>query len=86
MMASKIRKKKQSRWRAEARRRWQDLQQAKQQKYTGPWKRRDRRRQAFQIMKTRLKIVREYRNRSLPPYFTEDFLKSSALNGVSCQH
>lgn len=60
MMASKIRKKKQSRWRSVTRRRWQDLQQAKQKKYTGPWARQDRRRHAFQVMKARLKIVHDY--------------------------
>ena len=60
-MARKIRKKKRSRRQAEARRRWQDLQDAKREKYTGPWKRRDRRREAFQTMKQRMKIVRHYR-------------------------
>jgi transposase InsO family protein len=59
-MASKIRKKKQSRWRSVTRRRWQDLQQAKQKKYTGTWTRRDRRRKAFHVMKGRLKSVRAY--------------------------
>ncbi len=60
-MARKIRKKKRSRRQSESRRRWQDLQDAKREKYTGPWKRRDRRRQAFQTMKQRLKIVHQYR-------------------------
>jgi len=61
-MASKIRKKKRSRRQAEARRRWKDLQEAKRGKYTGQWKRRDRRRKAFQAMKRRLKIVQRYRS------------------------
>ena len=56
-MARKIRKKKRSRRQTEARRRWKDLQDAKREKYTGSWKRRDRRRKAFQTMKHRLKIV-----------------------------
>ncbi len=60
-MASKIRKKKGSRRQSDTRRRWQDLQEAQREKYTGPWKRRDRRRQAFQTMKHRLKIVQYYR-------------------------
>ncbi len=60
-MASKIRKKRRSRRQAEARRRWKDLQEEKRKKYTGPWKRRDRRRKAFQTMKQRLKIVQHYR-------------------------
>lgn len=55
------RSKKSSRRQAEARRRSQDLNKAKQQKYTGPWKRHDRRRQAFQIAKHRARIVRAYR-------------------------
>ena len=60
-MARKIRKKKRSRRQAEARRRWQDLQDATREKYRGAWKRRDRRRQAFQTMKQRLKMVHYYR-------------------------
>lgn len=60
-MARKIRKKKRSRRQAETRRRWKDLQDAKREKYTGSWKRRDRRRQAFQKMKQRMKIVQHYR-------------------------
>lgn len=60
-MARKIRKKKCSRRQAESRRRWRDLQEAKRGKYTGPWKRRDRRRQAFHMMKQRVKIVQLYR-------------------------
>ncbi len=60
-MASKIRKKRRSRRQAEARRRWKDLQEEKRKKYTRPWKRRDRRRKAFQTMKQRLKIVQHYR-------------------------
>lgn len=55
------RSKKSSRRQAEARRRAQDLTRAKQQKYTGPWKRRDQRRQAFQIAKRRIHMVRAYR-------------------------
>ncbi|MCP4396355.1 MAG: hypothetical protein GY801_03455 [bacterium] len=60
-MASNIRKKKCSRRQAEARRRWKDVQDAKREKYRGPWKRRDRRREAFQTMKPRRKIVQYYR-------------------------
>lgn len=55
------RKRKRSRRQAEARRRWKDLQEAKQQKYSGPWKRRDRRRTAFQTMKARVRLVHHYR-------------------------
>jgi transposase InsO family protein len=55
------RSKKTSRRQAEARRRARDLNTAKQQKYTGPWKRRDRRRQALQVAKSRARIVRAYR-------------------------
>lgn len=55
------RKRKRSRCQAEARRRWQDLHDAKRKKYTGPWKRRDRRRDAFQTMKRRLRMVHAYR-------------------------
>ncbi len=55
------RKTKRSRRQAISRRRWKDLQDAKQQKYTGPWKRRDRRRAAFQTMKDRFRIVQQYR-------------------------
>lgn len=55
------RKSKHSRRQAIAHRRWKDLQDAKQAKYTGPWKRRDRRRAAFQTMKDRFRIVQEYR-------------------------
>ena len=55
------RKVKRSRRQSESRRRWKDLQDAKQQKYTGPWKRRDRRRAAFQTMKDRFRIVQQYR-------------------------
>ncbi len=59
-MANKMRKKKRSRRQAEARRRWKDVQEATRKKYSGSWKRRDRRREAFQTMKQRLKIVRCY--------------------------
>ena len=55
------RKSKHSRRQAIAHRRWKDLQDAKQAKYTGPWKRRDRRPAAFQTMKDRFRIVQEYR-------------------------
>jgi transposase InsO family protein len=55
------RQKKKSRRQIEARRRQQDLNTAKQHKYKGHWKRRDRRRQAFQVTKHRLRIVRSYR-------------------------
>lgn len=55
------RTKKTSRRQVEARRRWQDLEKAKQQKYRGPWKRRDRRRAAFQTMKQRVRMVQAYR-------------------------
>jgi transposase InsO family protein len=55
------RKAKHSRRQSVSRRRWKDLQDAKQQKYTGPWKRRDRRRSAFQTMKARFQIVQQYR-------------------------
>lgn len=55
------RKHKQSRRQAIARRRWKDLQTAKQAKYLGPWKRRDRQRAAFQAMKARYRIVLRYR-------------------------
>lgn len=60
-MASKIRKKKRSRRQAEACRRWKDLQDTKREKYSGSWKRRDRRRAAFQKMKQRVNIVQCYR-------------------------
>lgn len=60
-MASTVRKKKRSRRQAEVRRRWQDLQDAKRPTYRGPWKRRDRRREAFQTMKHRWTIVQRYR-------------------------
>lgn len=53
--------KKTSRRQAEVRRRWHDRQDATQKKYQGPWKRRDRRRAAFQIANHRLRIVRSYR-------------------------
>ena len=56
------RKRKRSRRQAEASRRWKDLQETKRKKYTGPWKRRDRRRAAFQTMKERFKIVQRYRS------------------------
>lgn len=56
------RKAKQSRRRAIARRRQQDLREATRKKYTGPWKRRDRRRTAFQTMKTRFRIVQRDRH------------------------
>jgi transposase InsO family protein len=56
------RKAKHSRRQAISRRRWKDLQDAKHQKYTGPWKRRDRRRAAFQTMKARFRIVQQYRH------------------------
>lgn len=56
------RKAKHSRRQSVSRRRWKDLQDAKHQKYTGPWKRRDRRRAAFQTMKTRVRIVQHYRH------------------------
>ncbi len=55
------RKAKHSRCQSVSRRRWKDLRDAKQQKYTGPWKRRDRRRAAFQTMKARVRIVQAYR-------------------------
>ena len=55
------RKRKHRRRQAEARRRWQDGQDAKRKKYTGPWNRRDRRREAFQTMKRRLRMVQAYR-------------------------
>jgi len=55
------RSKKSSRRQVEARRRARDLKTAKHQKYTGPWKRRDRRRQALQVAKSRARIVRAYR-------------------------
>ena len=55
------RKSKHSRRQSVSRRRWKDLQDAKQAKYTGPWKRRDRRRAAFQTMKARVRIVQQYR-------------------------
>ncbi len=55
------RKAKRSRRQSVARRRWKDLQDAKRAKYTGPWKRRDRRRAAFQTMKDRFRIVQQYR-------------------------
>ena len=54
------RKAKRSRRQAVSRRRWHDLHDAKQHKYTGPWKRRDRRRAAFQTMKTRFRIAQHY--------------------------
>ncbi len=59
-MTKKMRKKKRSRRQAESRRRWQDLQEAQREKYSTSWKRRDRRRQAFQTMKSRRTIVRHY--------------------------
>ena len=55
------RKSKRSRRQAVSRRRWQDLQEATRKKYTGPWKRPDRRRAAFQIMKARFQRVQYYR-------------------------
>lgn len=55
------RKRKQSRRQAEARRRWMDLQETKRKKYAGPWKRRDRRREAFQQAKQRWRVVQAYR-------------------------
>ena len=55
------RKHKTSRYSIEARRRRQDRHQAVQKKYAGPWKRRDRRRNAFQKMKQRWRIVKMYR-------------------------
>jgi len=80
-MASKIRKKKQSRWRSVTRRRWQDLQKAKQKKYTGSWKRRDRRREAFQVMKSRLKIVHEYQQ-----YRTQGMREREAAKRTAAAH
>lgn len=58
-MAQRLKKK--SRRQVEARRRWRDVNEAKREKYTGPWKRRDRRRAALQIAKSRVRIVRAYR-------------------------
>ena len=55
------RKAKHSRRQSVSRRRWKDLHDATQQKYTGSWKRRDRRRAAFQTMKARVRIVQAYR-------------------------
>jgi len=55
------RKAKQSRARTLARRRRKDLQDAQRSKHNGPWKRRDRRRAAFQTMKERFRIVQHYR-------------------------
>ncbi len=55
------RKAKQSRQQSEARRRRKDLHEATREKYRGPWKRRDRRRTAFQTMKERFRIVQHYR-------------------------
>lgn len=66
-MAQRLKKK--SRRQAEARRRWQDLQEAHHKKYTGSWKRQDRRREAFHIMKQRWRIVAAYcacRTRGIP--------------------
>jgi transposase InsO family protein len=53
---------KQTRRQTIARRRKQDLQEAMRKKYTGSWKRRDRRRTAFQTMKERARIVQRYRH------------------------
>jgi len=55
------RKAKQSRQQTLARRRRKDLHEATREKYRGPWKRRDRRRTAFQTMKERFRIVQHYR-------------------------
>lgn len=55
------RKAKQSRAQTLARRRKKDLQDARRDKHNGPWRRRDRRRTAFQTMKARFRIVQHYR-------------------------
>ncbi len=55
------RKAKQSRAQTLARRRRQDLHDAQRDKHNGPWKRKDRRRAAFQTMKERFRIVQHYR-------------------------
>jgi transposase InsO family protein len=55
------RKAKQSRAQTLARRRKKDLQDARRDKHHGPWKRKDRRRAAFQTMKARVRIVQHYR-------------------------
>jgi transposase InsO family protein len=55
------RKAKQSRARTLARRRRKDLYDAQRAKHNGPWKRKDRRRAAFQTMKERFGIVQHYR-------------------------
>ncbi len=55
------RKAKQSRAQTLARRRRQDLHDAQRDKHNGPWKRKDRRRAAFQTMKARFRIVQHYR-------------------------
>ena len=55
------RKAKQSRAQTLARRRGKDLQDAQRDKHNGPWKRKDRRRAAFQTIKERFRIVQHYR-------------------------
>ena len=55
------RKAKQSRAQTLARRRRKDLRDAQRDKHNGPWKRKDRRRAAFQTMKERFRIVQHYR-------------------------
>ncbi len=55
------RKAKQSRARTLARRRRKDLHDAQRDKHNGPWKRKDRRRAAFQTMKERFHVVQHYR-------------------------
>ncbi len=70
------RKAKQSRAQTLARRRRQDLHDAQRDKHNGPWKRKDRRRAAFQTMKERFRIVQHYRR----------LCQKGFKKGVAAQH